>query len=325
MNIQIKKGFVLYSRGKKGVAVVAPHSGPAFDTVTSRDDNSETVGSLCFRNLGGTFIVSNVSRKRLWGIDFNRDIPSLRVALGAYSLFKEGLDNKETTNYKAKYAWVAKDEQDYENRFRIYQDFWAEVGKHDIIILLHRSFNRIKAYPSIMDMVTFKDKGIKKKVIKEIVHDLNVRYYDFLRKVEKDYKASIYFETKRSILNILRIYRSFNLDDMGISFSENIRKDLKKVYGYADKIALRRLRNNFTPHYFLEAVKNALRNAPSPIITIEDVFDGRLALGPKRKLFPRTGKTIIEVEPSYFMNFWHPHITAKIIEEVVERIKNNNY
>ncbi len=323
MNLKIKKGFTIYSQGKNGIGIIAPHAGPAFDTVTSRDDNSETVASLCFRNFGGKLIVSNVSRKRLWGIDFNRDIPSLKTALRAYDMFKDGKDNKDITNYKAKYAWVAQNEHDYENRLRIYQDFWAEAGKNEIIILLHRAFNRIKAYPTIIDIVTFKDKGIKGKIIKEIVKDLNVKYYDFLRKVENDYKAAIYYETKRSVLNILRIYKHFNLGEMGDSFSENIKKDLKNINLYADKIALRRLRINFTPHNFLEAVKNALRNAPSPVITVENVFDGGLALGPQRKLFPRKGKIIIEVEPTLFMNFWHPHITAKIIEDVVSRVRNN--
>lgn len=323
MDLKIKKGFTVYSQERNGIAIVAPHSGPAFDTVTSRDDNSETVASLCFRNLGGKLIISNVSRKRLWGIDFNRDIPSLSTALKAYNMFNEGKDVQEVSDYKAKYAWVAKDENDYESRLRIYQDFWAEVGKNDLIILLHRAFNRIKAYPTIMDVITFKDKGIKKGVIHDIVKDLNVRYYDFLRRVENDYKAAIYYETKRSVLNILRIYNHFNLAEMGASFSNNITKDLKNINLYADKIALRRLRINFTPHNFLEAVRNALKNAPSPVITVENVFDGSLALGPKRKLFPRKDKIIIEVEPTLFMNFWHPHITSKIVGDVVEKVRNN--
>ena len=324
MDVNIKKGFTVFSQEKNGIAIVAPHSGPAFDTVTSRDDNSETVASLCFRNLGGKLIVSNVSRKRLWGIDFNRDIPSLKTALKAYDLFNEGKDNKEVSEYKAKYGWVAKDESDYENRLRIYQDFWAEVGKNEVIILLHRAFNRIKAYPTIIDVITFKDEGIAKGVIQEIVKDLNVRYYDFLRRVENDYKAAIYYETKRSVLNILRIYKHFNLDEMGASFSENIRKDLKNINLYADKIALRRLKINFTPHNFLESIRNALKNAPSPVITVENVFDGGLALGPQRKLFPRKNKIIIEVEPTLFMNFWHPHITAQIIQDVVNKVRKEN-
>ncbi len=325
MQTIFNKGFTVYKNKDNKIVIAAPHSGPALETVTSRDDNSETVASLCWRNLNGTLIISNVSRKRLYGVDFNRDIPSFKTSLKGYKMFIEGEDVKKTLDYKKKYAWVAKDESDYENRLRIYQNFWAEVSKGDIIILIHRAFNRIKAVPSIIDIVTFKDKGIKKSIMKEVVHDLNVKYYDFLRKIENDYKDSIYFETKRSVLNILRTYKTFNLNKIGYSFSENVKKDIKKINEYADKIALRRLRNNFTPQYFLEAVRNALRYIPSPVITVENVFDGELALGPKRKLFPHTGKTIIEVEPSYFMNFWHPHITAKIIEDVIVRVGNNSY
>ena len=76
MDFKIKEGYLVYQTSRDPV-LVTPHSGPALEIATSRDDNSETVASLCWQKIGGTLIISNVSRKRMWGIDFNRDIPPI--------------------------------------------------------------------------------------------------------------------------------------------------------------------------------------------------------------------------------------------------------
>ena len=123
------------------------------------------------------------------------------------------------------------------------------------------------------------------------------------------------------MLETIRIFKTFNVEKIGAEYGENLRKDLEKVNKYADKIALNQLKRGFTPHTYLIAVKNALSNAPDPIITFENVFTGDLAYGPKRKLSPYKEKVIMQVEPSNFLNFWHPNITANIIADIVNKIK----
>src|SRR3989338_5097901 len=94
------RGFSVYKNSENGIVIVAPHSGPALETTTSRDDNSETVASLCFKKMGGTLIISNMSRKRYWGIDFNRDIPSKETATKMFDMF-----SKENNNVEALYEY----------------------------------------------------------------------------------------------------------------------------------------------------------------------------------------------------------------------------
>ena len=89
---EFKKGYSVYKLSNKDIAVVTPHSGPALEDTTSRDDNSETVASICSKKMGGKLVISNVSRNSLWGIDFNRDIPSMEDAL---NMFKVILSNKK--------------------------------------------------------------------------------------------------------------------------------------------------------------------------------------------------------------------------------------
>lgn len=321
MKFEFNRGYTVYKDSNPRLVIAAPHCGPALEVTTSRDDNSETVASLCWRKMGGTLVISNMSRKRLWGVDFNRDIPPIKTALNTFKIFFEEKEVDKMHNYRKKYAWVAKDETDYYNRLKIYQNFWAEVGKGDYILLIHRTFTRIKAIPSIMDIITFGQAGIKENVIKEIVQEINAKYFDFFQKVEKDYKQAVYFETKRLISDLLRIYGSLSPEKIDIEFKENIEKDLEKIKKYAKPAVCNQLEKAFTPHHFLEAVESALENSPTPKITMNKVYNGALALGPKRKLFPSRGKVVIEVEPNAFINFWYPHIAADIIEDIIKMLE----
>lgn len=320
MDVKFYKGYCVYESGSDPV-FVTPHSGPAFEVTTSRDEYSETVASLCWQRLGGKFVVSNVSRKRTWGIDFNRDVPDIDLALDMYKKFIKEDDPEKLENYRNKYAWVAKNEQDYKSRLEIYNDFWNEVKTGNFIILIHRAFPRVKAIPSIMDLTTFDNQGIDKGILNEIVDKINKKNYDFLESIEKEYKNFIRLEQERVISNIMRIFNTIELKKISIEFKTNLDDDLKAIKKYADKEIIKKLENNFTSEYFLEAVNNALEHSGIPKITVEEVFKGILATGPRKQLFPSKNKKIIQFEPNSFLNFWYPHKGADMICDIIEEVK----
>ncbi|MAG45750.1 MAG: hypothetical protein CMH63_03195 [Nanoarchaeota archaeon] len=320
MQIEYKRGYTVYTKGNKELCFVAIHSGPAIENPVHRDDHSETVASLSWKELGGTLVVSGVSRDRLWGIDYNRYIPSIGSALRHYEKFIKNPEGESLLDFTRKYAWVAKDEGDYYERLKVYQSFWNDVSKGKYIVLVHKNFPKMKAVPSVMDFITFSNIGIKKRVIKDIVSDVNSKYFDFFEKIKSDYRAAILADTRRFVLNVMRIYGHFNPAVMSEGYRMALEKDLEKVSMYCDKIALNRLRNNFNPYNFLMCVQNALTHIPLPQVTIEGVHDGSLALGPYNKLFPKRDKTVIEVESNGFLNFWHPHMAAKIMNDVIKKV-----
>ena len=323
MEINFKKGYSVYDKDNNECVFVAIHAGPAIENPVHRDDHSETVASLCWKQIGGKLIISGVSRDRLWGIDFNRGIPSLSQALKNYQLFDDGENNTVKLDYSKKYAWVSKDEKEYHEKLKIYQNFWEDASKGKYVILIHKNFPKMKAVPSIMDFITFSEQGVKKKVIQKIISEMNSKYFDFFEKIKNDYRNAILADTRRFVLNVLRIYEHFDPNKMSPGHKTAIEKDLEKVTKYADKIALNRLKNNFSPYNYLMCVENALNHIPLPQITIEAVHDGSLALGAYNKLFPKHDKTVIEVESNGFLNFWHPHMASKIILDVVEKIKKD--
>ena len=322
MDISFHRGYTVYADGRDdSLCIIAPHSGPAFDFSNARDDNSETVAGLCWKKSGGTLIVSNISRLREWGVDFNRDIPPLDLALSMYPEIANRKMSDRSSAYKAKYGWVAKSEDDYYARLKIYQNFWSAASGFRYVIMVHRALSRIKSVPSIMDVITFIEKGVKKENIKETVSAVNTKYYQFLKSIEKTYKQFILLEQERAITNTINKFGTFNIEKLPAAYRNLFRKDLQKIKVYSEKYVVKRLLNNFTPQTFLGATQHALEKIPTPQATIENVFDGSLAWGPKRKLFPLKDKIIMEVEPTYFMNRWYPEITADIIVDIARMLK----
>jgi hypothetical protein len=319
MQIDFNQGFTVYRNGKEPV-YVTPHSGPAFELPTTRDDNSETVASLCWMKTGGTLIVSNTTRKRAMGIDFNRDIPPVEDALRNWQDFINNQNPEKLYQYRKKYAWVARDYEDYENRLKIYENFWQEIKTKDFIVFIHRAFPRLKAVPSLMDLVAI---NLDKNILNEIVEEINAKHLGFFKKIEKEYKAIILLEEERIITNIIRVYKKFGLDKMDIEFLNHLKKDLKAINKYAGKDVIKKLKENFTPNNFLVATKKALKKAEHPRITVEEIFKGTKSLGPQKQLSPEN-KIILQFEPTSFLNFRYPHKASEIITEIMDKVRELN-
>jgi hypothetical protein len=319
-NVIFKKGYTVYEESSKTV-IVCPHSGPSLMTANSRDDNSDTVGSLLWRQMKGKLVIGNLSRSRYYGVDFNRDIPPMNIAIEGYTKFENDTDNKFKFEYMKKYAWVAKDENDYHHRLNMYQNFWNECEDAKNIILMHRSYNRIRNIPSVIDFVTFKEKGIKQSKIRNTIKYVTRNYAGFFQEVSALYKRLVFQETEKLTAKAIHKFKTFKLDKMSPEIKDGFLRDINVMKKYSRGYLIRRLKDNFNVDNYLVSVKDALDNSPVPTITLENIFDGTFAFGPKRKLFPWKDKFIVEVEVCQFMSEWYPETSAKMIKEVIEMIR----
>ncbi|MBS3141001.1 hypothetical protein J4405_02545 [Candidatus Woesearchaeota archaeon] len=317
---EFKRGFIIYKDNEEPL-IMCPHSGPSLINSNGRDDNSDTIGSLLRNEYKGKLVLGNMPRRRLYGVDFNRDIPELKVALESYAKFLDNEDTLFKLDYMRKYAFVAFDENDYYHRLRIYQNFWSECENAQTVLLIHRAYNRIKGMPSVIDFITFKGKGLEKVMIKNILNYVNRAYYDFFKEVNKMYKQMVMLETERMVVNTLRKYNKFNLNEMSLDLRNSYLSDMKVIKKYSNDFMFKRMNKDFAPVSYLDAARSAIENSPLPRITLEEVFDGSLALGPKRKLFPMQEKLIVEIEVCEFLATWYPEMTVRIIKEVVEMLK----
>ena len=57
------------------------------------------------------------------------------------------------------------------------------MSKGECIILIHRALTRIKNMSSLMDIVVFND-GEHKNKIKDVIREVNIKYYEFLKKID---------------------------------------------------------------------------------------------------------------------------------------------
>ncbi|MCP3683018.1 MAG: hypothetical protein GY861_10035 [bacterium] len=324
MQVTFNKGFTVY-RNHKNIyepVFVAPHCGPAFEVPTSRDENSDTVSSLCWMKSGGSLIVSGVPRKRLTGIDFNRDPPPKKLAIQLWQKFYDDENGEELEEFRRRYGWVAKDEKDYDERLRVYTNFWDTVKRMgNIIVFVHRKFARMKNFPSLLDVITYEGKGVDKKIMESVLKNINSKYEPFFKKVERSYKDAVILEEERIVERIRNVFTDFNMKSMKVEYRKNIKKDIDVIKKYADKRFSKRLDNNFNQKNFILALKSALKKPNPPLVTTESIFKGERAMSVKAPFFTRKEKLVMEVECNQFISYWYPAVTADIIVDLLNNLR----
>ena len=319
LKIDFQPGFSIYKNGD-GPVWVCPHAGPALEVPTSRDENTDTVASLCWFKTGGSLVVSGIPRKRMLGIDFNRDPPPEDLSLLLWPKFVENGYSERLKNYRKKYAWVSQTKTDYHQRMNIYKNFWSSIKKlGNVIVFVHREYIRMKNFPSIMDVITYQGEGVNKEIIKRIVGKINKKYEPFFKKISRDYKDSIFLEQRRTVERIKKLFTEFNLNKIKIEDKENILDDIKVINKYADKRKIKKMKKDFNEKNFLSALKSALRNGPDPQVTVEAIFKGEMAIRTKKPLFIKQN-IVMEVECNSFINYWYPDMTSQIIFDLLKNL-----
>jgi len=329
MQLEVHEGFSVYKNGY-GPVFVALHSGPTTDILSGRDSYSDMIASFCFERNGGTLILANITRNRVYGIDFNREIPDLDVALDMYSKFLKNSSTDLCHQYKRKYSFVAENKKDYQEKVRIYKKFWSYIRTSgDFIIFIHTLISRLKNFSSIIDLITFNSRGIDKHILNKIIGEVNEANAKFFKRIESDYKQVILLEQKR-IVNSISIDK-INLEkDMKIADQWCYKKIdsksslvLQKNKDYLDFLQNRKINLNDrnTKRILLKIFKYVLKNAPTPKITLENIYNAETAIGPIKEIVKNGRKIAIEVEINSFISRWYPEETVKIIIDIINKIK----
>ncbi|UCD02835.1 MAG: hypothetical protein JSV63_03565 [Candidatus Aenigmatarchaeota archaeon] len=319
MGVTFGPGFMVLENGDE-IIWVTPHSGPALETPTSRDQNSDTVASLCWLKAGGKYILSTMPRKRALGIDFNRDPPPLKKSLEYYPLFMKDIYPEKLAGYREKYAWCASDSRDHAKRLKIYNDFWSALrGKGKTVVFLHTKFTRLKNFPSIMDIIAYEDYGFSRDILAPIIRNINRKYSGFLHSISENYKHAIILQEKRISRRIAEIYGSFDTSTSKVEYKTNLMGDLRIIRKYADKRRVGALKKQFNSINFMLAVKSALKNAGTPKVTIESIFRGSHARSQAKVVSRR--RNVISIELNGFLNQWYPHHASDMVLDIVNAIR----
>lgn len=319
IKVIIRPGFIIYEKGD-GPVYVCPHSGAALEVPTSRDDNSETVASICWLKTGGTLIVSTLPRKPIFGIDYNRSPPTSEMALKLWKRFLGDQNQEELEDYRSSYAWVAADGEDHENRLGIYNDFWKTVGSYgNTVIFVHRKFTRMKNYPSIMELMTATGCGANRDVMKGIIEKVNRRYAKFFSEIAPSYRKAIVLEHSRIAERVKETFGAFDLSKMKVEYRNNMVKDIEVIIKYAENKEAIKLEKCFSEENFNSALQSALSANVLPRVTLEAIFRGDKAMEHKRPL--SESRNLLEIECNTFINYWHPRVASDIILDIIKEIR----
>ena len=203
---------------------------------------------------------------------------------------------------------------------KIYNYFWDTVKRlGNVTVFVHRKFCRMKNYPSVIDIITYRGEGVNKEVVKAIVDKINNKYRRFFKSIKKNYKFNIIFEQHRIIDRIKEVFGEFSLDKVKIEYKTNIMKDLEVIKKYAEKEKIKRLEKEFNKKNFIAAIKSATKSREIPRVTVDSIFTGEPAITKKRPMFLKD-HIVMEVECNSFMNYWYPKQTSDILIELLDNL-----
>lgn len=328
MEFDLHNGFIVY-KNNYGPVFIALHAGHAFGSVFGRDDNSDVVCTKCWEKCGGTLILTTISRNRVYGIDFNRDIPPLDLAIEMYRKF-QNKRKRLIKQFERKYAFVAKNKTEYYSKLRVYTNLWSVIrNSGNFLVFLHRHYARLKNYPSLMDIITFKDIGIKRAILQGIIEEVNSLYSKFFRKIAKEFKEFILMEEKRimdagdraafieDVKTILPwCYEKIESKKSLVLGKE---KDLKSIL--MNKETLENIQDKRIQNKIIKVFRLALKNAPTPHITLEKVFSAEFAIAPLKQLLKAGNRIAIEIEVNEFLSRFYPDVAVDIVLELIRRIR----
>ncbi len=312
MEIDFKPGHIVLKNGKGPIYLVL-HAGPRIGATIDRDTDADSIAYLCWKETGGTLVLVTTPRQQEVGIDFNRDHVDARTALKNW----KSVQTEGAGRYKNRFAWSAYDMDDYRKKQRMYEEFWSMVRKMgDTFFLVHSAGIRVGHIPTLIDIITFGGKGLKRGVAKRIVDKLNAKYEPFFLGIKILYDKSILLKHEIRLNDVFSKEKSYILEEL-------IQRDLGKIRKYAEPSMVKKLEKHFTPDNLMEAVENALRRAETPKITIENIFSGEKAFGPKKYLIGKA-KTVVEIEFTEFMGTHFQKQSAEILQDFVREVSRGS-
>lgn len=310
MKISFERSYILIENGK-GPVYIALHSGPMTGLVANskeRDTGSDYVSTLCLKKTGGKLILSLLPRNQPFGIDFNREVPTEKDALKYWGRSLEG----KSGEHDVIYGFTSYDSDDYKTRSKLYEDFWKTVNKlGNSFVLLHTLTMKAGNYPSLIDFITFDDKGVDRNNIEMVVSELNKKYKKEFKKFEQKYREAVFVREKIEVQDILKQDKSDYLQEL-------FDRDMSFINKYCEKGLKNKLKNNFNKENYIKCVGNSLNNI-EPSLTVERIFSGKKAIGVKKKIIKK-GKKAIEIEINEFMSTYFPVMTSNIIVDTLKRI-----
>ena len=318
-----KEGFLLLKSGKPGPVFVAPHSTMTLISITRGDVSSELITARLVKKLGGFAVISTVPRKGRYGVDYFRESATMEEAIKMFNASKSN-DYDARYMFEGRYAFFARDEEEYLEKANIYNQFWTTVEtlspKNPLFVLMHSQGTRLKNFPSLLDIATLNGEWMNEKRVKSVldgVNEKNAKTFVSLKKELKRYSgawANIWLRNA-----ILYRFGKFDLKKLQGSFKATLEDDIKKAAILLNE-DFKSLLKQLTWENYLDLVGRCVDEKPFEI-TYQNAFDGEPGRESIKKLLNRCGGEAILFETLTFLNEVHPSLSVKLVSDVLSAME----
>lgn len=318
-----KDGFLLFKSGKPGPVFIAPHSTMTLLSVTRGDVCSELITARLVKKLGGFAVISTIPRKGRYGVDYFRESATMGEAIKMFNANNHN-DYDARYRFEGRYAFFAKDEEEYLEKANAYNQFWTTVEtlspKNPLFVLMHSQGTRLKNFPSLLDIATLNGEWMNEKKVKDVLNEVNEKNRKILLSLKEELKKYAKVWTEIWLKNsILYRFDEFDFKKLQGSFKVALENDIKKAALLLNE-DFKTLLKNLTWENYTNLVERCIDEKQFEV-TYQNAFDGEPGRERIKKLLNRCGGEAILFETSTFLNEVHPKLSARLVSDVLSAME----
>jgi hypothetical protein len=321
-----KEGFLLLKTGKPGPVFIAPHSTMTLLAVTRGDVSSELITARLIRKLGGFGIISTVPRKGRYGIDYFRESATMEEAVKMFHASKNnGYDLRY--RFEKKYAFFARDEEEYLEKSNAYNQFWTTVEtlapKNPVFVLMHSQGTRMKNFPSLLDITTLDGEWMNEEKVRSVLAEINDKNKNIFESLKTELKKYACSWAELWLKNaVLYRFGEFELKKLQGAYKVTIEDDVKKAAALL-KQNPKPLIKNLTWKSYINLIEECVKKSNFEV-TYQNAFNGEPGRARIRKLLDHCGGEAVLFETSTFLNETHPNVSIRLVADVLSAIERKD-
>jgi hypothetical protein len=239
-------------------------------------------------------------------------------------MFNHNHDYDARYKFEGRYAFFAKDEEEYLEKANVYNQFWTTVetlsSKNPLFVLMHSQGTRLKNFPSLLDIATLNGEWMSEKKIRDVLDEVNAKNRKTLLSIKEDMKkyakswAEIWMRN-----SILFRFGEFDFKKMKGSFKASVESDIQKAALLLNE-DFKALLKDLTWEGYIHLLERCIDERQFEV-TYQNTFNGEPGRDRIKKLLSHCGGEAILFETSTFLNEVHPEISIKLVSDVLDAME----
>jgi hypothetical protein len=320
MRTYYKEGFMLLKNNGKGPVFIAPHATTALSPVLRGDVGSELITTRLTKRMGGVGIISMVPRSGKYGIDLFRKPATMNEAL---EMFNASYDYKKRHKFEKKYAFFARDQEEYLEKITVHNNFWTTpkmlAPEKPLFVLMHSQAMRLKNFPSILDVCSNSGRWFDENLLKEAIDTVNEKIKPQMERKKESMKKYIVSWAELSLKRSVEYrFGKFVFKNLQGSYKKDVQRDIRKAALILGKNP-QSLERNMTWDKYVQLLEDCVDKTEFKV-TYQSTFKGKVGDYNVRNLMKKTEGRAVMFETSAFLNEMYPKTSVNLVEDILKHI-----